>query len=82
MPTETLEIIERRLAGERLSGADGLKLLQEADLLSLGQGADLLREQMHPEKVVTFVIDRNINYTNICSCQCKFCAFYCKPEDP
>ncbi|MDR3585293.1 MAG: cyclic dehypoxanthinyl futalosine synthase [Desulfosporosinus sp.] len=82
MPTETLKIIERRLSGERLSCADGVKLLQNADLLSLGQGADLVRGQMHPEKVVTFVIDRNINYTNICSCQCKFCAFYCKPEDP
>ena len=82
MPTETLRIIERRLSGERLSCAEGVKLLQNADLLSLGQGADLVRGQMHPEKVVTFVIDRNINYTNICSCQCKFCAFYCKPEDP
>lgn len=82
MQTETLRIIERRLSGERLSVADGVKLLQDADLLSLGQGADLVRRQMHPEKVVTFVIDRNINYTNVCSCQCKFCAFYCKPEDP
>ena len=82
MQTETLKIIEKRLAGERLSGADGVRLLQDADLLSLGQGADLVRRQMHPEKVVTFVIDRNINYTNVCSCQCKFCAFYCKPEDP
>ncbi|MDR3599738.1 MAG: cyclic dehypoxanthinyl futalosine synthase [Desulfosporosinus sp.] len=82
MQTETLKIIERRLSGERLSGTDGVKLLQDADLLSLGQGADFVRGQMHPEKVVTFVIDRNINYTNICSCQCKFCAFYCKPDDP
>jgi len=82
MQTETLRIIEKRLAGERLSLADGIKLFQEADLLSLGQGADLVRTQMHPENVVTFVIDRNINYTNVCSCQCKFCAFYCKPGDP
>ena len=82
MLAETLNIIERRLSGERLSALDGVKLLQDADLLSLGQGANLVRGQMHPEKVVTFVIDRNINYTNVCSCQCKFCAFYCKPEDP
>ena len=82
MLTETLRIIEKRLAGVRLSMADGIKLFQDADLLSLGQGADLVRGQMHPEKVVTFVIDRNINYTNVCSCQCKFCAFYCKPGDP
>lgn len=82
MQTETLKIIEKRLAGERLSISDGIELLQNADLLSLGQGANLVRQQMHPEKVVTFVIDRNINYTNVCSCQCKFCAFYCKPGDP
>jgi len=82
MQTETLEIIRKRLAGERLSIADGIRLLQDADLLSLGQGADSMRRQMHPEKIVSFVIDRNINYTNICSCQCKFCAFYCKPGDP
>jgi len=82
MPTEALRIIEKRLAGGRLSVADGVTLLKEADLLSLGQGADIIRKQMHPEKVVTFVIDRNINYTNICTCQCKFCAYYCKPEDP
>ncbi|MDO0823412.1 cyclic dehypoxanthinyl futalosine synthase [Desulfosporosinus nitroreducens] len=82
MQTEPLKIIEKRLAGERLSIADGIELLQNADLLSLGQGANLVRGQMHPQKVVTFVIDRNINYTNICSCQCKFCAFYCKQGDP
>lgn len=82
MQLETLGIIEKRLAGERLSVADGIKLLGDAEFLSLGQGADLVRRQMHPENVVTFVIDRNINYTNVCSCQCKFCAFYCKPEDP
>ncbi len=81
MHLETLHIIEKRLAGERLSVADGVRLLEDADLLSLGQGADLIREQMHPEKAVTFVVDRNINYTNICSCQCKFCAYYCKPGD-
>jgi len=82
MQPEILNIIEKRLAGERLSISDGITLLQNADLLSLGQGANLVRAQMHPQKVVSFVIDRNINYTNVCSCQCKFCAFYCKPGDP
>ncbi|MBP1760197.1 MAG: de-hypoxanthine futalosine cyclase, partial [Firmicutes bacterium] len=82
MQPEILNIIEKRLAGERLSTSDGITLLQNADLLSLGQGANLVRAQMHPQKVVSFVIDRNINYTNVCSCQCKFCAFYCKPGDP
>jgi len=82
MQPKTLKIIEKRLAGERLTISDGIELLQNADLLSLGQAANLVRGQMHPQKVVTFVIDRNINYTNVCSCQCKFCAFYCKPGDP
>lgn len=82
MQAETEKIINKRLSGERLSIEDGVRLLKDADLLSLGQGADLVRNQMHPERVVSFVIDRNINYTNVCSCQCKFCAYYCKPEDP
>lgn len=82
MQTENLRIIEKRLAGGRLTVADGVRLLQDADLLLLGQSANLVRKQMHPENIVSFVIDRNINYTNICSCQCKFCAFYCKKGDP
>lgn len=82
MQGEILQVIERCLAGERLSLAEGVQLLREADLLALGQAASLVRERRHPEKLVTFVIDRNINYTNICTCQCKFCAFYCQPGDP
>lgn len=75
----SLEILEKRLAGEQLSLAEGVYLLDHTDLLWLGQAADQVREQMHPEKVVTFVIDRNINYTNVCTCKCKFCAFYRDP---
>ncbi|HWQ72048.1 MAG TPA: cyclic dehypoxanthinyl futalosine synthase [Desulfitobacteriaceae bacterium] len=71
-----LSIIEKRLAGKRLSAEEGLRLLEEAGLLELGQAASLVRQQLHPQKAVTFVIDRNINYTNICACKCKFCAFY------
>jgi cyclic dehypoxanthinyl futalosine synthase len=63
-------------AGERLSAAEGLELLRDADLLSLGQLADSVRERLHPEGRVTYIIDRNINYTNVCTAQCSFCAFY------
>jgi len=79
--TELHDIVERRLAGKRLSLEEGTRLLAEGDLILLGQAADAVREQMHPERVVTFVIDRNINYTNICACACKFCAFYRRPGD-
>ncbi len=69
-------IVEKILSGERISTEDALKLLRETDLITLGQLANLIRNRKHPERVVTFVIDRNINYTNICSCKCRFCAFY------
>ena len=82
MAEQIQDIIEKRLAGERLNVEAGIRLLQEADLLVLGQAAHRIRQIMHPENVVTFVIDRNINYTNVCTCQCKFCAFYRRPGDP
>lgn len=81
MEKRTLTILQRRLAGQRLSLEEGTQLLAEADFLALGQAANEIREEMHPEKVVTFVIDRNINYTNVCACRCRFCAFYRRPED-
>lgn len=81
MRSRTMDILSKRLQGERLSLEEGTALLEHADFLALGQAADRIRNQMHPEKIVTFVIDRNINYTNICSCQCKFCAFYRGKED-
>lgn len=73
---QSTEILRKRLLGERLSLDEGVYLLQNAELLLLGQAANQVREQMHPDRVVTFVIDRNINYTNVCTCKCKFCAFY------
>lgn len=75
------KILEKAAAHERISEDEALRLFNEADLLELGALADGRRRLMHPEKRVTFVIDRNINYTNICSSGCLFCAFYCKPED-
>jgi cyclic dehypoxanthinyl futalosine synthase len=64
------------LAGERLSREEGVALLRGADLLELGMLADAVRQRLHPEGRVTYIIDRNINYTNVCTAQCGFCAFY------
>lgn len=62
--------------GERLSREDGVALLRDADLLDLGRWADDVRQRLHPDGIVTYIIDRNINYTNVCNAQCAFCAFY------
>jgi cyclic dehypoxanthinyl futalosine synthase len=63
-------------AGERLTRDEGVALMREGDLLELGMLADEVRERLHPERVVSYIIDRNINYTNVCVAQCGFCAFY------
>src|ERR687889_2639996 len=57
-----------------------LELYERASLLELGQLADEQRWRHHPERVVTYIIDRNINYTNVCVADCKFCAFYRRPK--
>lgn len=67
---------------DRTSGEfkDYLDLYENAPLLELGQLADARREELHPEGVVTYIVDRNINYTNVCVADCKFCAFYRRPK--
>jgi cyclic dehypoxanthinyl futalosine synthase len=73
---------EKILAGERLSSEDGLHLLSDdCDLLTLGQWANRIRFQKNPDKRVTFVVDSNPNYTNICDTDCLFCAFYRRSKD-
>ena len=57
-----------------------LELYERASLLALGELADAERWRQHPENVVTYIIDRNINYTNVCVADCKFCAFYRRPK--
>jgi cyclic dehypoxanthinyl futalosine synthase len=57
-----------------------LDLYQRAPLLELGERADAIRWQRHPEPMVTYIIDRNINYTNVCVADCGFCAFYRRPR--
>jgi cyclic dehypoxanthinyl futalosine synthase len=59
-----------------LSDREALELFESSDLIGIGMAADLLRRRLHPEGVVTYIIDRNINYTNVCTEYCTFCAFY------
>ena len=76
-----------RIAGkveddQRISAEEALHLHDHADLLTLGRLADLVRRRKHPEGRVTYIIDRNINPTNVCLTDCGFCAFYRSPGDP
>lgn len=62
--------------GDALDRQDALHLLTHAGLIELGQLAAAVRARLHPENQVSFVVDRNVNYTNICTSKCRFCAFY------
>ena len=73
------KIIEKILNNERLSEEEGLRLF-DFELAELGYLARIVRFRINPERIVTYVVDRNINYTNICISGCKFCAYY-KPPD-
>jgi len=68
-------IQEKILGGERVSASESLVLFEKGDLYALGFMADSVRKRLHPEPMVTYVVDRNINYTDICISACKFCAF-------
>ncbi|MCA9686973.1 MAG: FAD-dependent oxidoreductase, partial [Myxococcales bacterium] len=63
-------------AGERLELAEGIYLYENAPLMALGEAADRRRRSLHAAPVVTYIIDRNVNYTNVCVTRCKFCNFY------
>ncbi len=65
----------------RLSNQEALELIKNGDLVELGRMALEKKRELHPKKVTTFVVDRNINYTNICWVDCKFCAFYRHEKD-
>jgi cyclic dehypoxanthinyl futalosine synthase len=81
-PTSTrIEAIERSvLASERIDPEAALFLLEHASLVHLGALADLVRRRKHPDRIVTYIIDRNVNYTNVCNAFCTFCAFYRAPN--
>ncbi len=65
-----------------LTREEALDLLRSPDLIATGRAADAVRQRLHPEGVVTYVIDRNINYTNVCTDACTFCAFWRPPGHP
>jgi len=67
--------------GQRMNEEDFRTLYQGGDLLEIAGAANQVRDRRFPNNTISFVIDRNINYTNVCSCACKFCAFYRKPDD-
>ena len=69
-------VVEKVRLGERLSQEDALTLYKNAPTHLLGRLANEVRARRHPEKLVTYIIDRNVNYTNICIAKCNFCAFY------
>lgn len=71
----------RAAEGERLSPKEALRLVRECSLAELGRAAAAFRRRLHPEPVVTYVSDRNVNYTNVCDINCRFCAFHRRPED-
>ena len=75
------EILERVLDGERLDDDGALALLESRDLVAVGRVANELRNRKHDPSRITFIVDRNLNYTNVCVTDCDFCAFYRSPGD-
>ena len=75
-------ILKNVLEGNRLSVEDCTVLLASNDIASIGAAADEIRKRRHPANIVTYIIDRNINYTNVCNVVCTFCAFYRRPGAP
>ena len=75
-------VIEKVQAGERIDAAAALELYRSAPTPVLGQLADAIRVRKHPDGIVTYIIDRNVNYTNVCVAKCNFCAFYREVGSP
>ncbi len=83
LPRPSLDgLLARAAEGERLSAAEGERLVGDASLFDLGLAADAVRRRKHPHEVVTYIVDRNVNYTNVCTTSCRFCAFYRPPGHP
>jgi len=77
----TAEILERVLDGERLDDEGALTLLESRDLVAVGRVANEIRNRKQDASRITFIVDRNLNYTNVCVTDCDFCAFYRSPGD-
>jgi cyclic dehypoxanthinyl futalosine synthase len=77
------DLLDRAAAGGRISAEEALELYRHAPLHALGAAADAVRRRRYAgtEHIATYIIERNINYTNVCVTACKFCAFYAAPKD-
>ncbi|CAN5771762.1 cyclic dehypoxanthinyl futalosine synthase [soil metagenome] len=75
------EILEKAIDGERISDEDAITLLRSRDLVAVGRVANEIRNRLTDPTKVTFIVDRNLNYTNVCVTDCDFCAFYRRPGD-
>jgi cyclic dehypoxanthinyl futalosine synthase len=76
------EIADKVRSRGRVDAAEALQLYREAPTPLLGQLADHIRQRKHPDGIVTYIIDRNVNYTNVCVARCAFCAFYREVGSP
>jgi cyclic dehypoxanthinyl futalosine synthase len=74
------DILQRGAGGGRITPEEALLLYTDAPFHALGEAADAVRRRRYPDGIVTYLIDRNINYTNVCVTACKFCAFYRAPK--
>jgi cyclic dehypoxanthinyl futalosine synthase len=75
------DVLEKALDGERISDEDAVALLRSRDLVAVGRAANEIRRRLTDPAKVTFIVDRNLNYTNVCVTDCDFCAFYRRPGD-
>ena len=82
MENEVQPILDKVLAGGRMSSEECTVLLESHDIARIGVAAHEARMRKNPTDVVTYIIDRNINYTNVCNVVCTFCAFYRRPGKP
>ena len=82
LSSEISPLLDKAVAGDRLTPEEGLVLLQSHDLSAIGAAANAVTMRLHPEPFRTYNIDRNINYTNACTAVCDFCAFYRPPDHP
>ena len=80
--TTVQSILDSVLAGERMSADDCALLLESHEIARIGGAADEIRARKHKGNIVTYIIDRNVNYTNVCNVVCTFCAFYRRPGAP
>jgi cyclic dehypoxanthinyl futalosine synthase len=75
------DVLEKALDGERITDEDAIALLRSRDLVAVGRVANEVRNRLNDPSRVTFIVDRNLNYTNVCVTDCDFCAFYRRPGD-